>query len=143
VKSLLISNSTSNSTPAEDDSRPPLPDGSRFNTQGLQDILRACWSTKPSQRPTFSKLVEDFTQLRKGSGQGIIESPGIQVIDEVSDSDRTASPSPDMRPTCLPDYVQPVDNDLGKLFFLQLRFPSYLWHLLIPPKSGRSSTRVG
>ena len=102
---------------AEDDSRPPLPDNSRFNTQGLQDILRACWSTIPTQRPTFSKLVKDFKQLRQTSGQEIGESPLAPVIDDESAMGR--SPSPDMRPTSLPEsYVQPVDNDLREFFSL-------------------------
>ena len=48
-----------------------------------------------------------------------------------------------MRPTCLPDYVQPVDNDLRKLFFLHLRLPSYLWHLLIPGKADGLLPELG
>ena len=103
------------SSPAEDDSRPPLPDNSRFNTQGLRDILQACWSTKPIQRPTFSKLVKDLKQLRQTSGQEVGESPGAPVIDD--ESAIGSSPSPDMRPTSLPEsYVQAVDNDLRELF---------------------------
>ena len=102
-----------NHPPAEEDGRPLLPDDSRFNTQGLQDILRKCWNAKPDQRPTFSKLVKDFKQLRKSCGQEVVDSPGISVTDEVSE--RTASPSPDMRPTRLPESTQPVDNDLREL----------------------------
>ena len=99
--------------PAECDSRPPLPNNSRFNTQGLQDILRACWSTKPTQRPIFSKVVKDFKQLRKSSGQEIVDSPRIPVIDEESE---TPSPSPDMRPTSFIEHLQAADNDLCEHF---------------------------
>ena len=100
--------------PAEGDSRPPLPNNSRFNTQGLQDVLRVCWSTKPTQRPTFSKVVNDLKQLRKSPGQESIDSPRFPVIEE--EPETTAFPSPDMRPT-LPEYLQPADNDLCEPFF--------------------------
>jgi hypothetical protein len=126
-----------NPFPAEDDSRPPLPDNSRFNTQGLRDILRACWSVKPTLRPTFSKLVKDFKQLRQTSGQGIGESPRAPVIDE--ESAICSYPSPDMRPTSLPDsYVQAVDNDLRELYSL---FAFLISAYLL--KSGRLFTRLG
>ena len=79
--------------------------------------MQACWSTKPTQRPTFSKLVKDLKQLRQTSGQEIGESPGALVIDDELAISR--SPSPDMRPTSLPEsYVHAVDNDLRKLFSL-------------------------
>jgi hypothetical protein len=81
---------------AEYDSRPALPDNSPFNTKGLRDILRTCWSTKPIQRPTFSQLVKDFEQLRKSSGQEIVDSR-ISAIDEVPEM--ASSPLSDMRPT--------------------------------------------
>ena len=99
--------------PAEGDSRPPLPNNSRFNSQGLQDILRACWSTKPTQRPTFSKVVKDLKQLRKSSGQEVVDSPRIPVIEE--ESETATCPSPDMRPT-IPEHLRAADNDLCELF---------------------------
>ena len=98
---------------AEGDSRPPLPNNSRFNTQGLQDLLRACWSTKPTQRPTFSKIVNDLKQLRKSTGRESVDSPRIPVIDE--ESEPTTFPSPDMRPT-MPEHLQVADNYLCELF---------------------------
>ena len=97
---------------AEDDCRPPLPNNSRFNNQGLQDVLRVCWSTKPTQRPIFSKIVKDLKQLRKSSGQEVVDSPRIPVIEE--ESEVTTSPSPEMRPT-IPEYLQSADNDLCEL----------------------------
>ena len=99
--------------PAEGDSRPPLPNNSRFNTQGLQDILRLCWSANPTQRPNFSKIVKDLKQLRKISGQELVDSPRIPVIDE--EPETTDYPSPDMRPI-VPQYLQAADHDLCELF---------------------------
>ncbi|KAF8805001.1 hypothetical protein BYT27DRAFT_7193708 [Phlegmacium glaucopus] len=93
----------------KDDKRPLLPDNSRFNTDGLQDILRACWNTNPAQRPTFAKLVKDFKQLRMNSGHEIVDSPRIPVIDELVE---ISSPSPDMRPTLLPAYLQNEEGNL-------------------------------
>ena len=71
--------------------------------------MRVCWATNPIQRPTFSKLVKDFKQLRKSPGQEVVDSPhpAIQELPEI-----TSSPSPDMRPTSLPPLVPPVDHEL-------------------------------
>ena len=110
---------------AEDDGRPPLPDNSRFNTQGLQDILKACWTTKPTQRPTFVKLVKDFKQLRNAGGQEIADSPSVSVIDE---PEIAHSPSPDMRPTSCPEYHQYPDDDLCE-FIAAILVPSFVYSL--------------
>ena len=78
----------------------------------------------------FISWCPTLLQLRKSSGQEVVGFPGIQVMDEVSDSERAASPSSDMRPTSLPNYVQAVYNDLRKLFssftipFLSLLSPT-------------------
>ena len=90
----------------------------------LQDILRACWSTKPTQRPAFSKVVKDFKQLRNNSGQEVVESPRIPVIEE--ESETTSYPSPDMRPTSFPEHLQAADNDLCELFSSPIFFLSLL-----------------
>ena len=109
----MVFQPSSNPLPAANDSRPPLPENSLFNIQGLQDILRACWSTKPTQRPPFSKLVKDFKLLRKNSSQEIVESPQVPAFHELPET--MASPSPDMRPTSLPSYLQTAENDLREL----------------------------
>lgn len=51
----------------------------------------------------------------------------------------TGSPSPDMRPIILPEYVQAVDNDIRK-YFSSFTIISTTFYLF---KSGRSFTRIG
>ena len=108
--------------PVENDSHPPLPNNSRFNNQGLQDILQVCWSTNPTQRPHFSKIiVKDLIILNNYeslAGQEVIDSPRIPVIDK--EPETMSFPSPDMRPT-IPEHLQAADNNLCELFFF-LRF---------------------
>jgi hypothetical protein len=79
--------------------------------------LRVCWSTKPTQRPTFSKLVKDFKHLQKSYGQEVFDSPLFPVVEEL---EATSYPSPDMRPTSFPEHLQSADNDLCEFFFFRI-----------------------
>jgi len=53
------------------------------------------------------------------SDHEIVDSPGIPVFDEVMEI--TASPSPDMRPTNLPSYLETMEDELREPFS-SLRF---------------------
>ncbi|KDR78069.1 hypothetical protein GALMADRAFT_245050, partial [Galerina marginata CBS 339.88] len=101
----------------KENTRPPIPKFSRFNTPGLQDILRACWQAKPEQRPTFTKIARDLKLLRKGFGHDAVESPRLPSMDDIPE--HTTSPSPDMRPIDLPSFLQgampPADILVGSL----------------------------
>jgi len=88
---------------AEENSRPVLPRYSRFNTPGLQEILRACWQTEPTKRPSFKKIARDLKLLRKSSGQDALDSPYLPTIEDLPEP--VGSPSPDMRPTELPQFL--------------------------------------
>ncbi|KAF8147822.1 hypothetical protein B0H34DRAFT_738281 [Crassisporium funariophilum] len=96
----------------KENSRPPIPPNSRFNTPGLQDILQICWNANPNLRPKFAKIVRDLKQLRKNAGQEVFESPRAPLLEELSE--HTSSPSPDMRPIDLPRFLQDASNPLPK-----------------------------
>lgn len=103
----------------KENSRPVLPRYSRFNTPGLQEILRACWQTEPSKRPSFKRIARDLKLLRKSSGQDTLDSPYLPTIEDLPEP--VGSPSPDMRPTELPQFLQgaggvpPTDILVGSL----------------------------
>lgn len=88
---------------AEENTRPSIPP-SRFNSPGLQDLLRLCWHKDPFVRPPFSKIVKDVKQLRKSfcgpsSNPEDIPSPRIPEWNEADDDYAyTSRPSPDMHP---------------------------------------------
>ena len=98
---------------AVDNTRPPIPKHSRFNTPGLQDILRACWNTSPDQRPAFGKITKDLKLLRRGFEQDAYESPRLAPLEEIQKT--VASPSPDMRPVSLPQFLQGALGPPGRL----------------------------
>ncbi|PPR04893.1 hypothetical protein CVT26_012713 [Gymnopilus dilepis] len=90
-----------------DKTTPPIPKYSRFNTPGLQDILRGSWQFDPDKRPPFTKIAQNFKLLRKSYGHGTSESPspGLTPLQELPEY--KGSPSPDMRPIeTLPHLVQ-------------------------------------
>lgn len=92
---------------ADDKTTPPTPKYSRFNTPGLQEILRGCWQFDPDKRLSFIKIAQNLKLLRKGYGHGSLESPspGITPLEELPE--HKSSPSPDMRPIeTLPQFVQ-------------------------------------
>ena len=90
---------------SENNTRPPTPRNSRFNTPELQDILHAFWNTKPDDRPPFSRITQDIKLLRKSFGHDVFESPMLPTILDVVEPPH--SPSPDMRPQKdLPNFIQ-------------------------------------
>ncbi|KAJ6500147.1 hypothetical protein C8R47DRAFT_284025 [Mycena vitilis] len=99
----------------KENSRPSVPP-SRFNTPGLQEILRVCWHKDPFVRPPFSKIVKDVKQLRKSfcgpsSNPEDIPSPRIPEWQEVDDDYAyTSRPSPDMHPIPLPSDSPPLGS---------------------------------
>lgn len=82
-----------------EDTRPVIP-LTRFNTPGLQDLLRVCWHRDPAVRPSFEVLVEDVKMLRRSFGSveevAAVCSPAPLVWE---DEWHMSRPSPDMRPT--------------------------------------------
>ncbi|KAF8957169.1 hypothetical protein BDZ97DRAFT_1707220 [Flammula alnicola] len=104
----------------KDDTRPPMPKYSRFNTPRLQEILRSCWQTDPEKRPTFIKIARELKLLRKSYGHSPNDSPRLPPIEDLPEP--PSSPSPDMRPKDnLPQYVQdsgpiPLPDVLGESF---------------------------
>ncbi|KAF9523670.1 hypothetical protein CPB83DRAFT_862451 [Crepidotus variabilis] len=110
----LLDDETVRSLVLRENTRPPIPKHSRFNTPGLQDILRNCWNTKPDLRPQFSKIARDFRLLRKSFGQDLFESPRLPPIEDLPE--QTSSPSPDMRPSDnLPSFLRglnPIPQDI-------------------------------
>ena len=106
---------------AEENGRPVLPKYSRFNTPGLQDILRTCWQMEPAKRPSFKKVARDLKLLRKSSGQDILDSPYIPPIEDLPEP--ISSPSPDMRPVDVPQFLQGAGPVPRKSGFLRPRVP--------------------
>lgn len=109
-KSWHICRSSTDANPNSDDNtRPPTPRNSRFNTPGLQDILRACWNSNPNDRPPFYRVARDLKLLRKAFGHGVLDSPMLPAIPDVTETPK--SPSPDMRPQkALPNFIQRMDE---------------------------------
>ncbi|KAJ6625893.1 hypothetical protein B0H10DRAFT_1942375 [Mycena sp. CBHHK59/15] len=107
-------------TLSEENTRPCVPP-SRFNTPGLQELLRICWHKDPFVRPAFSKIVQDVKQLRKNfcgpsSNPEDIPSPRIPDWQEADDDYMyTSKPSPDMHPIPLPGDSPP--RNLGSFSF--------------------------
>ncbi|KAF9555212.1 hypothetical protein CPC08DRAFT_139849 [Agrocybe pediades] len=93
-----------------DNSRPPIPKHSRFNTPKLQDVLRGCWHANPDERVTFSKIARDLKLIRKTSGLAGFESPRLPAIEDAPEP--VSSPSPDLRPRELPQYIQEGQGSL-------------------------------
>ncbi|KAJ6587171.1 hypothetical protein DFH09DRAFT_1308232 [Mycena vulgaris] len=104
----------------KENTRPSIPP-SRFNTPGLQEILRICWHKDPFVRPGFSKIVRDVKQLRKSfcgpsSNPEDIPSPRIPDWQDADDDyTYTSRPSPDMHPIPLPGDSPP--RNLGSFPF--------------------------
>jgi abelson tyrosine-protein kinase 1 len=89
----------------EDNTRPPFL-RTRVVTNGLLELLTACWHRDPFRRPQFSQIVRDIRGLRRSVGT---EAP-IELDDSSKPSPRTGkwgsevvvAESPDMRPEPLP-----------------------------------------
>jgi len=85
-----------------EDTRPIIP-LTRFNTPGLQELLRVCWHRDPAVRPSFEKIVDDVKMLRRSFGSveevAAVCSPAPLLWEDEWNMSR---PSPDMRPSPLP-----------------------------------------
>ncbi|KAJ7141695.1 hypothetical protein C8R43DRAFT_586859 [Mycena crocata] len=99
----------------KDNSRPKIPP-TRFNSPGLQELLRVCWDRDPAVRPPFAKIVKETKALRKAAelpveGLDDLASPPISPRGpdwrEVENSS-TSKPSPDMHPIPLPPNPPPT-----------------------------------
>jgi serine/threonine protein kinase len=81
-----------------EDTRPVIP-LTRFNTPGLQDLLRVCWHRDPGIRPSFETVVENVKMLRRSFGSmdevAAVCSPAPLLWE---DEWHLSRPSPDMRP---------------------------------------------
>ena len=81
-----------------EDTRPVIP-LTRFNTPGLQVLLRGCWHRDPAVRPSFEVVVDDIKALRRSFGSveevAAVCSPAPLVWE---DEWQMMRPSPDMRP---------------------------------------------
>ncbi|CAA7263929.1 unnamed protein product [Cyclocybe aegerita] len=89
----------------KDNSRPPVPRNSRFNIPAVQELLRTCWDENPEKRPTFTKIARDLRLVRKSFGHEV-DSPHLPPIVDLPE--HKSSPSPDMRPSDLPQFLQGV-----------------------------------
>ncbi|KAF7321723.1 Protein kinase domain-containing protein [Mycena kentingensis (nom. inval.)] len=91
----------------------PLVAPSRYNTPALRDVLQTCWHQDPFSRPSFSKIVKDFKQLRKNycgpaASQDI---PSPRIPQETDEDDMYLSrASPDMHPIPLLHDPAPYHN---------------------------------
>ena len=86
----------------DDDRRPPFPDVPFFNSLPLRELVQACWCSDPSRRPSFTQIVRDMKSIRRNVGQNLDEVSTPRKLDLVDDK-RASRPSPDMRPSPLPN----------------------------------------
>ncbi|KAJ3509359.1 hypothetical protein NLJ89_g5260 [Agrocybe chaxingu] len=89
----------------KENGRPPVPKNSRFNIPAVQELLRTCWDGNPDKRPTFMKIARDLRLVRKSFGHEV-DSPHLPPIADLPEY--KSSPSPDMRPSDLPQFLQGV-----------------------------------
>ncbi|PPR04355.1 hypothetical protein CVT24_013207 [Panaeolus cyanescens] len=75
--------------------RPDVPSASRFNTPGLQDLMRSCWHTDPFCRPPFWKIRLDLKHIRTAHAESSIKSleAGTSLVASNSQSSLNSSPS--------------------------------------------------
>ena len=87
---------------SDNDERPPWPVGSKYVTQQLQDLVRACWDQDPAKRPSFADIVPLTKSIRKATPFLIenFSSPRISELPELGLEDPIKSP--DIRPIVLP-----------------------------------------
>jgi hypothetical protein len=105
---------------AEDNTRPKIP-STRFNTPGVQELLRLCWDKDPAVRPPFSKIVKETKQLRRAAELPFdgFDSPPVSPRGpdwrEVENAG-TSRPSPDMHPIPLPKTPRKSRFSIPELF---------------------------
>ena len=97
----------------DDDRRPPFPDVPFFNSLALRELVQSCWSSDPRRRPSFTQIVRDMKSIRRNVGQNPDEASTPRKSEPLDDK-HVSRPSPDMRPSplpnnayskCLPDVV--------------------------------------
>ncbi|KIY70000.1 hypothetical protein CYLTODRAFT_371735 [Cylindrobasidium torrendii FP15055 ss-10] len=91
--------------------RPPIP-FTPVNSSGLQELLRVCWHRDPLQRPSFSRIVSDLKDLRKGNGTPDDAFSPTQPS-SMNLTDEAEKASPDMHPTSVSAGTPPRDILLG------------------------------
>ncbi|KAJ7896809.1 hypothetical protein B0H13DRAFT_1884934 [Mycena leptocephala] len=89
----------------------------RFNTPGVQELLRVCWDKDPAVRPPFSKIDKETKQLRRAAELPFdgFDSPRGPDWREVENAG-TSRPSPDMHPIPLPKTPRKSRFSIPELF---------------------------
>ncbi|KIY53195.1 kinase-like protein [Fistulina hepatica ATCC 64428] len=83
----------------KNNARPPIPN-TKYGSQGLTDLINACWDQNPFKRPSFSRIAKDVKMLRRNFGV-VCESDAPTPLMAIQETFR-AHPSPDMMPIPLP-----------------------------------------
>jgi len=84
----------------------------RFTTDRVREVIQACWDADPSNRPVFSKIVQQLRAIRDRFGMAGMESSPHIVLRPIEDEGNRRA-SPPMYPILLPDIVTSESDNSG------------------------------